>query len=183
MQLFAPWRHRPCVAHAQTLQIRAAVEFPACFPAEAMAEVKACLFYGGRSCFLSVSSAGLYVSPQHLWDSRLTPLLAPAELNWRRVSWEGSCSWWCFSLEGWTRYQLLYPSVNSIDFICLFGYSSCVPDFSCGGLCWRPRRHVSDAEWIILFDSDINWLLLLRHLWRFSLVCLRSPLFVVPFCN
>lgn len=53
IQLFASWRHRPYVAHAQTLQIREIVEFPACFPAEAMAEVKACLFYGGKSCFLS----------------------------------------------------------------------------------------------------------------------------------
>lgn len=51
MPLFASWRHRLYVAHARTLQIRAVIEFPACFPAEAMAKVKSCLFYGGKSCF------------------------------------------------------------------------------------------------------------------------------------
>lgn len=53
-QLFASWRQQPYVAHAQTLQLRAIVEFPACFPAEAMAEVKACLFFGRKSSFLSL---------------------------------------------------------------------------------------------------------------------------------
>lgn len=44
----------PYVAHAHTLQLRAIVEFPACFPAEAMAEVKAFLFFGRKSSFLSL---------------------------------------------------------------------------------------------------------------------------------
>lgn len=169
MRRFASWRHGPYVAHAQSVQTWAAVEFPACFPA--MAEVKARLFYGGKSRFPSLFNETPDSARHHdtFWTRVYRPRCWPR--RWRRVSRGGGGEPELVMLQ--PGRQRLCPPLDPARLICFSGSSSCggSPGFSCARLRWRPRRHVSDAERIIVCDADSNWLLFLPHLHRFSLMC------------
>lgn len=105
MQLCASWRHRRHVAHAHWPLTGLAV-FPArLFPAGAMAEVKACVFYGSKSHIVPPFNEP---SPPACHRGGFRPNYSGPVVE-RAAKWRHGCSFsrWCSSLGGWTRCQLV----------------------------------------------------------------------------